>query len=90
VNELQPSPWRAGKANPGGLVVILEDGTMTLKEASNLGQTVSTCEWRGVSIYWTVRDHKVVWGADRWLIEPVAGSGSRWVETETISVRTSA
>lgn len=90
MNELQPSPWRAGKANPGGLVVILEDGTMTLKEASRyLGQTVSTCE-HGASIYWTVVDHKVVWGADRWRIEPVAGSGSCWVETGTIAVRTSS
>ena len=62
---------------------------MTLKEAAAyLGKPVATCE-HGVSIYWTVVDHKGVWGVDRWLIEPVAGSGSRWVETSTIAVRAS-
>jgi hypothetical protein len=60
---------------------------MTLKEAAAyLGKPVSTRE-HGVSIYWTVVDWKLAWGSDRWLIEPVAGSGSRWVETETIAVR---
>mgnify|MGYP003654640160 CR=1 FL=1 len=63
---------------------------MTLKEASEyLGQPVATCE-HGVSIYWTVVDHKVAWGSDRFLLEPVAGSGSRWVEESTmIAVRAS-
>jgi len=62
---------------------------MTLKEAAAyLGKPVATCE-HGVSIYWTVVDHKVVWGVDLWLLDQITSSGSRWVETSTIAVRAS-
>ena len=30
-----------------------------------------------------VRDFKQSYGKDRWLVEPVAGSGSTWVEKIT-------
>jgi hypothetical protein len=32
----------------------------------------------------TVTDYKCVYGKDRWLINPVGGSGERFVETDTL------
>lgn len=32
----------------------------------------------------TVTDYKSVYGKDRWLINPVGGSGERFVETDTL------
>jgi hypothetical protein len=35
-------------------------------------------------VHVTVQDHKVSCGKDRWLIEPIAGAGHRWVETASL------
>ena len=32
----------------------------------------------------TVQDHKLSYSKDRWLIAPVAGEGTRWVETSSL------
>jgi hypothetical protein len=33
-----------------------------------------------------LRDYKSQWGRDRWLVEPVAGSGQVWVEIDLESL----
>jgi hypothetical protein len=35
-------------------------------------------------VYVIVHDHKLSYGRDRWLVGPVAGEGTRWVETASL------
>jgi hypothetical protein len=35
-------------------------------------------------VYVIVHDHKLSYGKDRWLVGPVAGEGTRWVETSSL------
>jgi len=58
---------------------------MTLTEAmQNIGKR-GTIQNGPLTIDVTIVDFKNSYGKDRWLIEPVAGSGKAWVETVTIN-----
>jgi hypothetical protein len=62
---------------------------MTLKAiAEKLGSTyeLRMRQYDDLYITVTLRDYKKEWGRDRWLVEPVAGSGQVWVEIDLESL----
>ena len=59
---------------------------MTARDAAaKFGKVVWTRPEEGVTIEWTVEDYKQAYGKERWLLAPVAGTGSAWKETDSIS-----
>ena len=56
---------------------------MSLKSKFALIDTRATTAIGDLTIDVMVRDFKQSYGKDRWLVEPVAGSGSTWVEKIT-------
>ena len=59
--------------------------TTTREAAAQFGKVVRTCPEAGVVIEWTVEDYKQAYGRERWLLKPVAGSGTAWKDTDSIS-----
>ena len=59
---------------------------------AEIGKRLGPAVWRlsglheqeVLMVYVIVHDHKVSYGKDRWLVGPVAGEGTRWVETESL------
>ena len=60
---------------------------MSLKSKLALIDKRATIKIAGLIIEVVVRDFKQSYGKDRWLVEPVAGSGHTWVETITTKRR---
>ena len=56
---------------------------MSLKSKFALIDTRATTAIGDLTIDVMVRDFKQSYGKDRWLVEPVTGSGSTWVEKIT-------
>jgi hypothetical protein len=63
-----------------------EEITMTAKTANELIGLTATIQYDGLKIAVKITDAKFTFGHDRFLIEPITGSGSKWVDRCSIHI----
>lgn len=56
----------------------------TATAATMIGRAAHLTMVRGLTIAVRCEDHKTAWGKDRYLVSPVSGGGSIWVEESNL------
>lgn len=57
-----------------------------LTMSANIGKTATLEDGKGMTYLVTITDTRERWGNKDYKVEPVAGSGSRWVSEYTVKI----
>ena len=51
------------------------------EKLEKIGTPILVPMGNGIHVRCEIKDYKFVYGSDRWLVEPVEGTGSAWIQS---------